>query len=965
MFKQKLSAKPSALLILLSIASGVILNISPASRASAVTQYGGTLTVGIGAWYPGFCVAQNPSREILSTYRTIYDTLVERDADGVLRPFLAESITSNPDNTVWTIKLRTGISYHDGETFDATNVKLNIDANRGALYVSPQTTYFLGINLPALANILAVSVTDSSTVQVNLELPQIDFLDTLYGDNKFFMRSTAQLNSQPVCTESPIGTGPFKLSSVTSSTLSVVKNVAYWRKDKFGNQLPFLDRVNFISESDSVDRQSSLQNGTFDAALFVSNHDSASISDLRLNSTVFQEIDSQNSFMETIFINAGKAGSPLRSLNARKALAAATDTSAFRTLNSGNLGDLPDALFPKSTVLYSPSEYIPYDLAKAKAYKAAYDAEGSSGLGGGVPFSVTIPAGTSASSVDQANSLKTMWAQAGISTEIKVEEDFLIIAKAFNPRNTGAAQNDYDIVRLGSVFSSTSSSTNTGYLRNDAFNLGTASNPGLGATIREKLGTLLNLSHHGDSSVDTKLLDARAQITRKNSSAKFRSAVSYYQSQAYAIPLTNGFIALFADRHIKGFGTNYLPSGHEAMSVSAEGPDWATVYLGGSQVSVRNIGTAATTQNIGWVGARPKGLAFINSDEAYVARTDEGEICKVYLDNAGVESCFDVGGRPASLVLNSDKTKLYFLDPESNKVQRIITSTGSVSTLATLSNRPTALALNKSGTQLFVTSDIADVVFRIATVGGAILSTVSVPGGPDGIAIEADGETMWISQSEFGSVIRAGFVDVVNQPLDALTNTQTITVGDHPSYSVLSSDGKYLFVTNTNDGTLSRINTQTLLVTQIMQVGAEPSALALDEVNNVAISAYSFSNSIGQVSLSAPGVIPPATPVAETPAAATPAVVPPPQAPAKIVIKAPVLTVKKSVTTKSIVTYSKLVVAKTSKVVVRIAPTSAKYCKTVGTSVKALKAGSCKATVTVTPKKGKPISKTVTLKVTK
>ena len=139
--KQKRSVKLPTLLILLLVASCVVLNVSPTSRARAVTQYGGTLTVGIGGSYPGFCVGNNPNKEIVSSYRTIYETLVERDADGVLRPFLAESISADVANTVWTIKLRSGIQYHNGETFDATNVKLNIDAYRGALYVSPQTAY--------------------------------------------------------------------------------------------------------------------------------------------------------------------------------------------------------------------------------------------------------------------------------------------------------------------------------------------------------------------------------------------------------------------------------------------------------------------------------------------------------------------------------------------------------------------------------------------------------------------------------------------------------------------------------------------------------------------------------------------------------------------------------------------------------------------------------------------------------
>ncbi len=978
--KQKRSVKLPTLLTLLLVASCVVLNVSPTSRARAVTQYGGTLTVGIGGSYPGFCVGNNPNKEIVSSYRTIYETLVERDADGILRPFLAESISANVNNTVWTIKLRSGIQYHNGETFDATNVKLNIDAYRGALYVSPQTAYSIGTAVPALANVLAVSVIDANTVQVNLELPQIDFLETLYGGNRFYMRSTAQLSSAQVCNSLPSGTGPFKFNSFTSDSLSVVKNAAYWRNDKFGNQLPFLDGVNFVNVREASARSSSLQNGDHNAALFVSNYDSTFINDLRNNSTSLQEIDSQNSYMETILINVGKAGSPLRSLNARKALAAATDQSLFRAVRSGGLGDLPSALFPTNSVLHSSSEYIPYDLAKAKEYKVSYVAEGGAGLGGGVPFSVTIPADTSSSSVSTAKFLEAMWKKAGIEVSIAITEAAVIIMRAFYTSKSGAEQNSYDLIRMTSYLPSNSSAIGALYLRDNAFNPDTTNDLNI---FKSSLGTVLNLSHHGNSSVDTKLLDAGAQLTRKSAAAKFRSALSYYQSQAYAIPLTNGFLALFADRQIKGFTNNYLPSGHQATPMSAEGPDWSTVYVAGSQAPVRNKGTATTTQNIGWVGAQPKGLAVINSTEAYVARTDEGEICGVYLDNASVKSCFDVGGRPVSLVLNSDKTKLYFIDSDSNKVRRVVTSTGSVSDLVTLSSKPTAMALNKAETQLFVTSDIADVVYRVSTTGGSVLSTISVPGGPEGIAIEADGQTMWISQSEYGSVVRAGFAAVANQALDSLTNTTTISVGNHPASSVLSADGKYLIVANIDDGTLSRIDTQTLKVTLVMQVGAEPNAIALDEQKNVAIVAYRFGNSISQVDLPAIPVPPVVVPVVEpvtTVAAVTTTVAPsetavtvvstlPPlsystQASAKISV-APALSLKKPVTNKSIVTYSKLVVAKTSKVVVKVAPASAKYCKMVGTSVKALKAGSCKVTVTVTPKKGKPTSKTVTLKVTK
>jgi hypothetical protein len=78
----------------------------------------------------------------------------------------------------------------------------------------------------------------------------------------------------------------------------------------------------------------------------------------------------------------------------------------------------------------------------------------------------------------------------------------------------------------------------------------------------------------------------------------------------------------------------------------------------------------------------------------------------------------------------------------------------------------------------------------------------------------------------------------------------------------------------------------------------------------------------------------------------------------------PKVTLAKSASAVSIAKYAKLVVLSTSKVSMKVALSHAKYCKVSGSSLKGLRAGSCKVTVTVRPKKGITTSKTVTLKVT-
>jgi len=78
----------------------------------------------------------------------------------------------------------------------------------------------------------------------------------------------------------------------------------------------------------------------------------------------------------------------------------------------------------------------------------------------------------------------------------------------------------------------------------------------------------------------------------------------------------------------------------------------------------------------------------------------------------------------------------------------------------------------------------------------------------------------------------------------------------------------------------------------------------------------------------------------------------------------PTVSRSKSATAKSIAIFAKIPVLSTSKVSIKVASGYAKFCKVYGTTLKGIKAGTCKVTVTVTPKKGKAIPRTVILKVT-
>ena len=82
-------------------------------------------------------------------------------------------------------------------------------------------------------------------------------------------------------------------------------------------------------------------------------------------------------------------------------------------------------------------------------------------------------------------------------------------------------------------------------------------------------------------------------------------------------------------------------------------------------------------------------------------------------------------------------------------------------------------------------------------------------------------------------------------------------------------------------------------------------------------------------------------------------------------VKSLVLTTKKSVTAKAVASHAQLTIKPKSAVSLKVAKASSAFCKVFRATLQGLKVGSCKVTVTVTPKKGAATFKTVTLKVTK
>lgn len=227
-------------------------------------QKGGTLRIGIASEQPSklhFSGAQGKmDAAAFCLANAVYDPLFLSSADGKSwLPHLAVSATPNTTKNVWTVTLRQGVKFHNGDSFTADNVVANYSAAHADLTVG------LAIK-PLIDSCVKVS---TYVVQYTTQMPWTSFPFQLSEQQISFMAHGSDLDSAG---GSPIGTGPFKLNQLSDWDLQTAgggtstwhANPSYWKKDANGGSLPYVDTLIFKVIVDPAERWQALQSNSID-----------------------------------------------------------------------------------------------------------------------------------------------------------------------------------------------------------------------------------------------------------------------------------------------------------------------------------------------------------------------------------------------------------------------------------------------------------------------------------------------------------------------------------------------------------------------------------------------------------------------------------------------------------------------------------------------------------------------------
>ncbi|MCO5089520.1 ABC transporter substrate-binding protein [Bosea sp. (in: a-proteobacteria)] len=412
---------------------------------------------------------------------TIYDALINwdlrpSDKPAALAPGLATSWTADPaDRKRWTLKLRQGVKFHDGSTFDADAVIWNIVKlfDDKAPHYDQRASAQIKSRVGSLASWKKI---DDSTVE----------LTTRSEDAFFPYQLTFLLISSPAQFEKlgrdwqafaaqPSGTGPFKLERLQQrERAELVANREYWDAAR----RPKVDRIILRPIPEASARTAALLAGQVDWIEAVAPDQAAQIA------ASGARVETNDYPHGWNYMLSYQPDSPFKDIRVRKAINLAIDREGLKQVLNGFMKPAVGMVQPNDPWFGKPGFKITHDPAQARKLLA------EAGYGPTNPLTFRVIVSTSGSGQMQPllmnEFIQQNLADVGVKLELEVMEWGTLLARwragAISPQNKGLPALNVS-AGLFDPFSAFVRYFDSVYAAPNGFNWGGWSNPDYDALI--------------------------------------------------------------------------------------------------------------------------------------------------------------------------------------------------------------------------------------------------------------------------------------------------------------------------------------------------------------------------------------------------------------------------------------------------------------------------------------------------
>ncbi len=322
----------------------------------------------------------------------IYDTLLEKDAEGNIIPNLATE-WEVVDDTHIRFKLRDDVTFSNGTPFTAEDVRYTIE--RAATYATTTSTF-------AYFDHENTVVEDDHTIVIALKEPFsgiYNFLTHAYSSivSKEYIESVGD----DVAGLEPVGTGAYTLDEwVTGSTITLKRNDNYW------GELGASEYIQFKIITEIASRAIELETGAADIALDLATNDAK-----RISETEGLVLETGPSY-KTAFIGLNQSKEEMLDPRIREAMAISLDYEGIAYAVYGDYGTLALSIMASPIIGHVDVKDYTYDVERAKQLLAE----------AGYPDGITLTGRCQQNSdfKKTAEIVQNMWKEAGINVDIQV-----------------------------------------------------------------------------------------------------------------------------------------------------------------------------------------------------------------------------------------------------------------------------------------------------------------------------------------------------------------------------------------------------------------------------------------------------------------------------------------------------------------------------------------------------------------